>query len=269
MDKNYDFKLGIIGVGKMGNALLDGIIDSGFFHPQEISVYDINSNIIDEISDKANVGILPIDEMPEHCNTLLIAVKPQQLVDILPKLSRVTDKNLIISILAGTKTSRYENILGNIPVIRAMPNTPALLRQGITVLSKGKYALDNDLALAENIFKSVGKVTVLDENLQDIVVAISGSGPAYFFLFCEYLIDAAVDLGLKKSTAELLVIETITGAAKMLKETNMSSLELRQMVTSKGGTTQAATQIFNQNKLQKIFFDAVASAKKRSEELSL
>lgn len=264
-----NFKLGIIGIGKMGSALLEGIIDSRFFHPQEIAVYDINKNSLDVLSNKAKVSILPIDDIPDNCHTLLIAVKPQQLDDILPKLSRVTDKNLIISILAGTKTSRFENVLGNIPVIRAMPNAPTLLRQGITVLSKGKYATNNDLALAKNIFKRVGKVTILDENLQDVVVAISGSGPAYFFLFCEYLINAAVNLGLEKSMAELLVIETINGAAKMLKETNTSSLELRQMVTSKGGTTQAAIQIFNQNNLEKIFFNAVASAKKRSEELSL
>ncbi len=202
-------------------------------------------------------------------DVVLLAVKPQDFVKVLNDLRPlVNSKKFIISIAAGISTNYIEKQLGgNIRVIRAMPNMPAQIGEGITAACAGRFAKEVDIRLAVEIFNHIGKTIVVEEYLMDAITAVSGSGPAYVFLFVECLVKAAQTLGLNENQSKELVLKTLTGSVHLLEKSKDDAATLRSKVTSKGGTTQAAMDVFLNQNIEKMFEEALSAAKRRAEEL--
>jgi pyrroline-5-carboxylate reductase len=266
-----EYILGFVGCGNMGEAILKGIVDSGLLNSYEITFYDKKIQRCNYISDKYGIGkAKDIDSLVKTSKYLLTAVKPQNILEILPEIKKSFSKNQnrIISIAAGVSTSVFENYLGEkTSVIRIMPNTPALVNMGISAVSKGRYVENDDFDFTLNIIRSLGDYVVLEEKLQNLVTAVSGSGPAYFFLFCKYMIESAAARGMDNEIAEKLVLKTISGAAKMLEKVSPDTDYLIDMVTSPGGTTERAISVFKEMKLKDTVYSAVSSAEDRAVEI--
>jgi pyrroline-5-carboxylate reductase len=262
--------LGIVGLGNMGSALLKGIIDSGFLKSREIAVFDIDNEKIKKNEELFKVNSFKnLKEIIINSRYILIAVKPQNIKDMISVLKENCNinENVIISIAAGISTNFFEKNIGNIPVIRIMPNTPAIYNKGISAISSGKFTKKEHKDFSEKLMKSVGETVLIDEKFQNPVTVISGSGPAYFFLFCKIMIDFAVENGLDLQTAKKLVIDTLLGAGEILINSDKSINNLIKAVASPGGTTEAALNKFNDNNLKEVLFDALKAALNRSYEL--
>lgn len=271
MDKKNNYKLGIIGCGNMAKAILRGVFSSGFLDFGEIYAYEIKAEIIKSIKDDFKINISEnARDLVEKSRYILISVKPRDVSRLLTDIKEFFDPgfNTLISIAAGVTTDFLEKKLSaGASVIRVMPNTPALVNCGIAVLSKGKKVARADLDFATGIFTSLGECIIVDEKLQNAATAISGSGPAYFFLFYKFLVDAAIKKGISSDIAQRLVLNTIQGSAEMLKEFDCDADRLIKMVASPGGTTEAALNIFTKKQLDNIINEAVSSALKRSLEI--
>ncbi len=263
-------RIGIIGLGNMGRAILNGLASSGAVRKSAITGLDSDSGKCRDIKKRFGISISKsVKELVARSDIVLIAVKPQNMDAVLDEISICGKNRLYISIAAGVKTHRLENNLGGrARVIRVMPNTPALVGEGISALCKGRYASRSDLKTADEIFSSVGEVVELNERYFDVVTALSGSGPAYFFYLKEALIEAAVRLGMDRKTAKGLVLKTALGSARLLLESGHEPRLLRQRVTSKGGTTERAIAVFEKAKFKSIVERAIIAAAQRSKELS-
>ena len=270
MNQEKKYILAIIGLGNMGGALLSGILNSGLIKKEKIAVLDIlpEKSKRYEIDFKVN-ALNDLRELILNSRYILLAVKPQNINDIMPFLKKYCDieVNIIISIIAGIPTINFEDNIGKIPVLRIMPNTPALYGKGVSVVSKGKFVSKEHIDFAESLMKGTGLVILLDEKFQNLATALSGSGPAYFFLFCKYLIEFAVRNGLDDKTSKEMVVNTMIGAGEVLKRTDKTIDELIKSVASPGGTTEKALSKFSENNLEEIFIEAAGSALKRSMEL--
>jgi pyrroline-5-carboxylate reductase len=255
----------------MAEAILKGILESKFLESVEIFAFEINQERKEYISRKYHIIFADdLQSLAKNSNYILISVKPQNISSLLDKLKTCFDykRNVIISIAAGVSTKYIVHKLeSNAPVIRIMPNTPAIVKKGMAAISKGIYATGKDIEFAKNLMSSLGNYVVLDEKLQDTVTAVSGSGPAYFFLFCKYLIEAASRNGLDQETSEMLAVNTMVGAGEMMQKFEMNADHLIKMVASPGGTTEAALGKFIENDLERIVLESVESAIKRSREL--
>ncbi|MCL4415390.1 MAG: pyrroline-5-carboxylate reductase [Actinobacteria bacterium] len=269
--KAFKYKLGIIGCGNMGEAILKGILDSEFLKSVEISAFEINQERKEYISENYHILFSGnLRSLVKNCQYILISVKPQNISSLLDKLRTYFDyrRNVIISIAAGISTSYIVHKLkSSAPVIRIMPNTPAIVKKGMAAISRGIYAAEKDLEFTKKLMESLGNFIIIDEKFQDTATAVSGSGPAYFFLFCKYLVEAAVKNGLSQTTAEMLAVNTMVGAGEMMQKFEMDADHLIKMVASPGGTTEAALNKFIENGLENIVLGAVESAIKRSREL--
>ena len=261
-------KIGIIGLGNMGGAIANGLVRSGSVKINMLFGLDADLNKCRIAKKRLGISIAgSIKEISSRAGIILIAVKPQDINPVLNGLAHY-DK-LIISIAAGITTARIGKALGGRPrVIRVMPNTPAMVGEGISAVCKGRYATAKDAKVTVEIFSSVGETVNINEKYFDLVTAVSGSGPAYFFYLQEALIEAARRLGMDRSTAKKLVSKTAFGAAKLLMESGCSPEVLRRCVTSKGGTTEAAIKVFEENRIKHIAEKAVRAAAKRSKQLS-
>lgn len=213
---------------------------------------------------------LDIKKLAQVSDVIILAVKPQDIDEALKELSQVIrNDTLVISIAAGITCGYVERRLSaKTKVIRTMPNMPALIGQGITAVSRGRYATNRDIDTARKIFDNLGKTVIVEEELIDAVTAVSGSGPAYVFLFMECLIKAAQSLGLEENLSTELVKSTFAGSVNLLLKKNLNPRELRTKVTSKGGTTQAALDVFLKKKIDEIIKKALQAAKKRAKKLS-
>ena len=255
----------------MAEAIFKGILDSKFLKSVEIFAFEINQERKEYISGKYHILFADsLQFLVKNSEYILISVKPQSISSLLDKLKTCFDykRNVIISIAAGVSTSYIAHKLkSDAPVIRIMPNTPAIVKKGMAAISKGIYATGEDVEFAKKLMGSLGNFIVIDEKFQDTVTAISGSGPAYFFLFCKYLIEAALKNGLNQTTSEMLAINTMVGAGEMMQKFEMSADHLIKMVASPGGTTEIALNKFIENGLEKIVLESVESAIKRSKEL--
>jgi pyrroline-5-carboxylate reductase len=264
-------KLGIIGCGNMGEAILKGILSSFFLKENQLICYDKNSYREGYTTDKYKVVAADdITSLIEKAKYILLAVKPQDLKSVLEqiKINFNFKKNSIISIVAGIPTSFIEKMLdSDASVVRIMPNTPALYSSGIAAISGGKFAKDGDLSFAKKLIKSVGDYVLIDEKLQNTVTALSGSGPAYFFLFCKYLIEAGIENGLKPEISRKLIVDTMIGAGVTLKKSGSEPDSLIKKVASPGGTTEMALREFEKERIGKIIKKAVDSARKRAYQL--
>jgi len=264
-------KIGIIGCGNMGEAILNRLSNI-LEKSTSIMVSEQDSARRDYIQKKYKI-IVEIDNnaVVKYSDVIILAVKPKDFGKILrEEVCRGISKNkLLISIAAGVTTKYIENIVGkDIPVIRVMPNMPAVIGEAISSISRGTSAGDKETELAKEIFSAIGEVVEVDENLMDSVTAISGSGPAYFFYLMEALIEAARELGLDEETAKKLVLKTAVGSAKLVEALKEEPHILRKKVTSKGGTTEAALKVFDKRIVKSIIHDAVKAAHKRSKEIS-
>lgn len=265
--------IGFIGSGNMAEALIKGIIGAGLYKPANIFISDIRAERLKQLAKKYKVK--PAKNNPElvsKADIIVLSVKPQNMTDALESIrDAVNSKKLVISIAAGVKVSRIAGVLGGAAIVRAMPNTPALIGEGASALFANAKAKPM-LKKAKAIFSAVGKVVVVDnEDLIDAVTAVSGSGPAYYFLLMEEMIKAAVELGLPEDAAKDLVLQTAKGAgmlATCADKNGESPLKLRQKVTSPGGTTEAALKELAEGKFGTLVASAIKKARDRSRELS-
>jgi pyrroline-5-carboxylate reductase len=271
LNSERHYRLGIIGCGNMAEAIIKGVFASGFLSPRDIICYEIKPQRAEYIKNNYHLSFTDeISQIALASKSILIAVKPANMLEALTGIKKYfkPDFNSIISIAAGVPSNFIEQVLENKPsVIRIMPNTPALVNKCMAAISRGKYASDDDMEFAAAVIKSLGEYIVIEEDLQNTVTAISGSGPAYFFLFCKFLIRAAEKRGLASETAGKLVIGTLTGSGELLKSYNPDADFLIKMVASPGGTTQAALLSFEENHLENIIDEAVGCAEKRAKEI--
>jgi len=264
--------IGFIGAGNMAEALIKGVIEAKLYGSSDIVISDVDSRRLDLVSRRYAVRSAESNEaLAATVEIIVLSVKPQNMTEVLTEIAPAGKDKLIISIAAGKKTTGITEIMGQAAVVRVMPNTPALVGQGASALFANEKARPM-LETAEAIFSSVGTTFVLDdEQLMDAVTAASGSGPAYYFLLTEHIIKAAVNLGLPKEAASRLVLQTAKGSALLAVEAakrGQEPAELRQNVTSKGGTTEAALKVLAEGDFAGLVNAAVAAACSRSRQLS-
>jgi pyrroline-5-carboxylate reductase len=259
----------VLGAGVMGETLLSGLLRSGRT-AAELVVTDRRPDRAAELAERYGVDVVPNVEAAAKADTLVLVVKPQDMADLLDEIApQVRPGALVISLAAGITTGFLEERLAaGTPVVRVMPNTPALVDEGMAAISPGSHCDEAHLAEAEALLRSVGHVLRVPEKQQDAVTAISGSGPAYIFFVVEAMIEAGVHLGLPRSTANELVVQTVVGAAKMLRETGEHPVVLRENVTSPAGTTAAAVRELEDHKVRAAFLTALEAARNRSRALA-
>lgn len=254
----------------MGSALIRGLISSGFANPEDICLYDLAADAVAALLRETRVASkTSISEVIKASDIVVLAIKPQVIEDVLAEAAKASPEGrLFVSIAAGIPTKRIENLLpGNIRVIRVMPNAAAMVGESIASISAGTFASAEDVALAAAMFRAVGESLIVPEGLVDRVTAISGSGPAYFFLLAESLIAAAMKIGFSKEQSDVLVRQTFIGSAKMLAKTGERPEDLRAMITSPNGTTEAAVNIFEKEGFSMTVSNAVQAALDRAAEL--
>jgi pyrroline-5-carboxylate reductase len=264
--------LAFIGGGHMATSLIGGLLADGR-NPQSIWVADPERNKLDGLHSRFGVNTTPDNlQAAQAADVVILAVKPQQLKTVAGALKAVVTptRPLWVTIAAGIRIVDLERWLGgSAPIVRAMPNTPALVQAGATALFANPRVSTGQQQTAESVLRAVGVTLWLeDENLMEVVTALSGSGPAYFFLVMEALENAATELGLEPSAARLLTLETAFGAAKMALESEEDSISLRQWVTSPGGTTERAIAALEKANIREIFANALRAARDRSHELA-
>jgi len=264
-------RIAIIGGGNMGMALARGILKTNWALPENMMIAEPLKEKLGTIKDlakgfKASHSNL---EAARWGDVILLSIKPQIMGHVLEEIKpEVNDKKLILSVAAGITTSFIEKKLdGNVPVVRAMPNIAAVVRESATAICEGKFATKADLEIARHIFESVGIVVDVEEDLMDAVTGLSGTGPMYVFQILEGLSDAGVKVGLSRDTANILAVQTLIGSSKLIKETKEHPAKLKDLVTSPGGTAISALHSLERNGLKALLIDAVEVAAKRSAEL--
>ena len=260
-----------LGGGKMGEALISGLIRSGGRTADEIMVTCRREERARELAGKYGVSAtLDNAEAARWANVLVLMAKPQDMETLLQQIHRdVTTEDLVITFAAGIRTSFVQKrLLEDVPVVRVMSNVPVMVDEAMSVITAGTDATEEHMAIAEELLGYVGKVLRLKETHLDAVTATSGSGPAYFFLLAEAMIEACILLGLSRDVATELIIQTMLGSAKMLRDTGKHPVELREMVTSPGGTTIEAIRHLEEAGVRAAFLNAIDAARKRSEELA-
>ena len=259
----------IIGAGVMGESLLSGLIRGGH-ELSDLVVGEKRPERAVELREKYGVEVLANVEAAARADTVALVVKPQDMGAVLTEIApHLRAGQVVISLAAGITTDYIEkHIPDGIAVVRVMPNTPALVDEGMAAISAGTHCDDEHLALAEGMMSVTSRVVRVPENQQDAITAISGSGPAYLFFVVESMIEAGVHLGLPRSTATELVVQTMVGSAKLLRETGTHPTVLREQVTSPGGTTAAAIRQLEDHKVRAAFIMAMEAARDRSVALA-
>ncbi|QDO89867.1 pyrroline-5-carboxylate reductase [Ornithinimicrobium ciconiae] len=262
-------RVAILGAGVMGGAVLSALLRSGR-PPADIVLSDRMVEPTRELAQQHGVVSAPAAEAAQHADIVVLAVKPQDMPDLLATIhASIGTETLVISVAAGISTEYLENRLpANTGVVRVMPNTPAQVDQGMSILSAGRHCTPKHLAQAEELLATFGRVLILDEKHQHAATAISGSGPAYIFYVTEAMIEAGVLLGLPRQTATEMVVQTLYGAATMIRETGEHPSILREQVSSPGGTSVAALRQLEDHKVRAAFLTAIEAAARRSQELS-
>ncbi len=281
-------RIAIIGGGNMGEALLAGILRAGH-PPNKVVISERVSDRADHLARTYSVRALPVREALEGAEFVILAVKPGDVESVVAEIAAAATaaepgsaEQVLVSVAAGVTTAFFEARLpAGSPVIRVMPNTPALVGQGISALAAGRFATPEHVAQAAELFSGVGQTLTVPESQMDAVTAVSGSGPAYFFLFVEALVDAGVAAGLSRPVATDLAVQTMAGSAAMLldrrtaagagsaAQPDTAAAELRAMVTSPGGTTAAGLRELERGGLRAAVAAAVEAAKTRSEQLGI
>ncbi len=259
----------IIGAGVMGETLLSGLVRAGR-RVDTLLVGEKRAERATELEERYGVTVLGNVEAAQRAETVALVVKPQDMADVLAELAPVLRPGqLLVSLAAGITTAWIEErVPEGVAVVRVMPNTPALVDEGMAALSPGSHCDEAHLAEAESLMDSCGKVLRVPEKQMDAVTAISGSGPAYVFFVVESMIEAGVHLGLPRTTATELAVQTLVGSAVMLRETGTHPVVLREQVTSPAGTTAAALRELEVHKVRAAFLAAMEAARDRSRALA-
>jgi pyrroline-5-carboxylate reductase len=264
-------RISVLGAGKAGEALVAGLLSSGWSKPADIVATARHQERIDELSKRYGIeGTLDNVAAVKGAQVVVIAVKPQDIEALLGDVGAALDSSqTVLSIAAAIPTELIERHVGDgVPVVRAMPNAPVTVHEGMAGVTGGAHATEEHVALAEEVLGSVGRSVRVDEAYMDAVTAVSGSGPAYFALLAESMIEAGILLGLSREVSTDLVVQTMLGTAKLLRDEKMHPVELREMVTSPGGTTISAIRELEQAGVRAAFLNAIQAAMKRSRELA-
>ncbi|MBM7855242.1 pyrroline-5-carboxylate reductase [Desulfohalotomaculum tongense] len=262
--------VGFIGGGVMAEALISGLIKSELITAENIFVSDPDTERLMLLKEKNGVNTVENNiELVKSASILIMAVKPQVIDEVLSEIKAHINKNhWVITFAAGITTGHIENHLGEIPVVRVMTNTACLVSAGASALACGSYAAAEHAEICQEIFKSVGKVVTVKEELLDAVTGLSGSGPAYMYVIMEALIDAGVRVGLPRKIATELTVQTMLGAARMVMETGRHPGRLKDMVTTPGGTTAAGMYELEDGGLRVTLMNAVMAATEQSKRIS-
>ena len=264
-------RIAILGCGKIGEALVAGLLSTGWRRPDEIVVTARRDDRVAELSERHGVTATRSNaEAVNGAGVVVIAVKPQDFDVLLGDIGGLLDaQQVVLSIAAAVPTAAIERRLADsVPVLRAMPNTPATVHEGVAGLCAGAHASEEHLAAGEEVLAHVGRVVRVPETYMDAVTAVSGSGPAYFALLAEAMIEAGILLGLSREVSTDLVVQTMLGTAKLLRDEGMHPVELREMVTAPGGTTIRAIHELEQAGVRAAFLNAIQAAMVRSRELA-
>ncbi len=257
-------KIGFIGAGNMGGAIIDGLIAVG---NKDIVACDLNNEKLNSLKEKGIDTTKDLNEVCEKCDVVVLAVKPQVFDSVLSQIKIKTP--IFVSIAAGISLSYLAEALGKkAKIVRAMPNTPALIGKGVTVLSPGGNVTKEETDLVKGIFDAVGITEVMAENLMDAVVAASGSSPAYIYMMIEAMADGAVAQGIRRDVAYKLCASTVLGSAEMVLKTGMHPGQLKDMVCSPGGTTIDAVASLEEDGFRAAVINAMEKCAKKSKELT-
>ncbi|RYB93597.1 pyrroline-5-carboxylate reductase [Nocardioides oleivorans] len=259
----------IIGAGVMGETLLSGLVRAGR-RVDQLMVGEKRPERARELEERYGVAVVSNREAAAKADTVALVVKPQDMGDVLTEIAPdLRAGQLVVSLAAGITTAFIEShVPEGVAVVRVMPNTPALVDEGMAAISPGSHCDESHLAEVESLMSSTGKVLRIPEKQMDAVTAISGSGPAYIFFVVESMIEAGVHLGLPRTTATELVVQTLVGSAAMLRETGDHPVVLREQVTSPGGTTASALRELEVHRVRAAFLAAMEAARNRSRELA-
>lgn len=262
--------IGLIGCGEMGSALVRGMVTAGDISPSAVYVYDTNKDrqalLATELKSNTTESL---EQMVPRCRFLFIAVKPQDAGSLLESIKNLVHPGqIVISIAAGITISFIEKYLPEVTkLIRLMPNTPCLIGEGAVIISTGNTVTDDERKMVEKLLKPLGLIIRFPESLMDAATGLSGTGPAYVYLFIETLIDAGVSVGIRRDVASKLVIQNVIGAARMLEQNVHHPAEMRNIVTSPAGTTSSAMLVLEETGFRSCLIKAVIAATKRSKEL--
>ncbi|MCK8827617.1 pyrroline-5-carboxylate reductase [Natroniella acetigena] len=265
-----DKRIGFIGAGAMAEALITGVLEAELVSAEQIYISDLKDERLEELEQGYGVQLVSDNnKLISSVDYIILAVKPKVIAKVLTSLDvEIEGEQKVFSIAAGIKIKEIERHLKDeVPVIRLMPNTPALIGEGATAYALGRATDAEDGELVEEIFSAAGTVIGIEEELMDAVTGLSGSGPAYVYLFIEALADAGVNVGLGREDATDLALQTIIGAAKMVVELEKHPAQLKDMVTSPGGTTIAALRQLEKDGFRSAIYEAVATARDKAEEL--
>lgn len=263
-------KLGFIGAGNMAGALIRGLIKDSPYDPEDLCASDTDAKKLRELAEETGIKAYPSNaRLVRDSTAVVLAVKPQVIAKVVEEIrDEVRSDHIIFSIAAGIPLSSIQKGIGRrTPLIRVMPNTPALVGKGISALAPGEKTGAGHMEIARGIFGSVGETVVVDENMMDAVTSMSGSGPGFVFRIMEAFVKAGERVGFDKKMAKKLVINTFLGAAFLAEKSDKSITELRKMVTSPGGTTEAGINVMENKELEMIILDTVVTARDKSKEL--
>jgi pyrroline-5-carboxylate reductase len=264
-------RIAILGAGKIGEALIRGLLSSGWRSAGDLTATARRQERADELAERYGIAAtLSNGDAVAGAALVVVAVKPQDIEALLDDVGeRLTPEQTVLSIAAAIPTATLERRLPpGVPVVRAMPNTPSTVHEGMAGVCAGAHADDEHLTLAEDALSHLGAVVRVAEPYMDAVTAVSGSGPAYFALLAEAMIEAGILLGLAREVSTQLVVQTMLGTAKQLRDEGLHPVELREMVTSPGGTTIAAIRELEQAGVRAAFLNAIQAAMDRSRELA-
>jgi len=262
--------VGFIGGGNMGEALIKGLLSTSLLQPGQVSVFDVAPARLDYLEGTYGVQLSQgIPALAADSTVIILAVKPQIMSAVLKELhSSISPGQLVISIAAGIPMATLaKGLPEGLPIVRVMPNTPALVLEGASALSRGPHVTDQQMQMALALFRAVGKAMEVEEKWMDTVTGLSGSGPAYVLLLIEALIDGGVLMGLPRPVARELVLQTMLGTVKMAQETGKHPAELKDMITSPGGTTIRGLAVMEEQNVRGALIRAVEAATLRSREL--
>lgn len=264
-----DKRIGFIGGGAIAEALIKGLLHTQMVQPEQVVAADINAGRRELLAERYQIGVTAdTGEVAKAVDVLFLTIKPQIIHQVLDSVAPVVAKStIVISVAAGVPISLLQGKLPGVPIVRVMPNTPVAVGEGMSAYSLGKYAGPAVGQLAEAIFSSVGKAVEVEEDTMDAVTGLSGSGPAYVFMMIDALADAGVRVGFSRRVALLLAAQTLHGAAKMVLETGEHPAQLRDMVTSPGGTSITGIHMLEQSGVRAALIDAVVAATERSKEM--
>lgn len=268
MDK-IQKRVGFIGCGHMASAIIKGVLDSNFLDNKNIIASEVNNNFASKKKAELNIEIFTDNKyVVKNSEVIFLATKPNTIKDVLTEIkNELNSDKLIVSIAAGVSTKTIEDIIGEIPVIRVMPNAPAMVLEGMSGIVCGKYAKEEHVKFVEELLSNIGKCIVLTEDKIDILTAISGSGPAFFYKTINEIARAGEKLGLEYDKALLLSIQTAIGSAKIMLNSELTPEQLIEQIATKGGCTQVGVDFMESANTKELFFETVKRTSQKAKEL--